>query len=200
MAQARQHDHLFKLLIIGDAGVGKSSILVRFADNIFTPSYITTIGVDFKIRTIELNGKKIKLQIWDTAGQERFRTITATYYRGANGVLFVFDVTEPQTFLNVKKWLSEITTHCDEVPRVLVGNKVDAPNRVVDQKDAEQYASQQNIKYFETSAKSNIGVEDMFTEITRQALDQKLAVPAGSGDTGTVDPTKSSNQNKKKCC
>lgn len=148
-AQNRQHDHLFKLLIIGDAGVGKSSILVRFADNIFTPSYITTIGVDFKIRTIELNGQKIKLQvtnnslkiviksvfqIWDTAGQERFRTITATYYRGAHGVLVVFDVTEPHTFLNVKKWLSEISNHCDDVPRVLVGNKLDAPNRVVDQK------------------------------------------------------------------
>jgi len=204
-AQNRQHDHLFKLLIIGDAGVGKSSILVRFADNIFTPSYITTIGVDFKIRTIELNGQKIKLQIWDTAGQERFRTITATYYRGAHGVLVVFDVTEPQTFLNVKKWLSEISNHCDDVPRVLVGNKLDAPNRVVDQKDAETYANQQNIKYFETSAKTNIGVEEMFTEITRQALDLKLASSSGpsgggpSGGAGVNLGAKGSN-NKKKCC
>ena len=132
----------------------------------------------------------------------------------------MFDVTEPQTFLNVKKWLSEISNHCDDVPRVLVGNKLDAPNRVVDQKgkifdfftifdfiilDAETYANQQNIKYFETSAKTNIGVEEMFTEITRQALDLKLASSSGpsgggpSGGAGVNLGAKGSN-NKKKCC
>jgi len=164
--------------------VGKSSILVRFADNIFTPSYITTIGVDFKIRTIEVDGKKIKLQIWDTAGQERFRTITATYYRGAHGVIVVYDVTDPQTFVSIKKWLLEIQNHCDEVPRVLVGNKLDSPNRVVTESDAQTFASAQDIAYFETSAKDNVGVEEMFTEITRQALRQKVAQPVAGNRAG----------------
>ncbi|KAG8146185.1 hypothetical protein E2320_012563 [Naja naja] len=99
---ARDYDHLFKLLIIGDSG-----------------SYITTIGVDFKIRTVEINGEKVKLQIWDTAGQERFRTITSTYYRGTHGVIVVYDVTSAESFVNVKRWLHEINQNCDDVCRIL---------------------------------------------------------------------------------
>uniref|UniRef100_A0A8C6PJH6 RAB35, member RAS onco family n=1 Tax=Nothobranchius furzeri TaxID=105023 RepID=A0A8C6PJH6_NOTFU len=116
---ARDYDYLFKLLIIGDSGVGKSSLLLRFADNTFSGSYITTIGVDFKIRTVELNGEKVKLQIWDTAGQERFRTITSTYYRGTHGVIVVYDVTSAESFVNVKRWLHEINQNCDDVCRIL---------------------------------------------------------------------------------
>ncbi|XP_052023495.1 ras-related protein Rab-35 isoform X3 [Apodemus sylvaticus] len=116
---ARDYDHLFKLLIIGDSGVGKSSLLLRFADNTFSGSYITTIGVDFKIRTVEINGEKVKLQIWDTAGQERFRTITSTYYRGTHGVIVVYDVTSAESFVNVKRWLHEINQNCDDVCRIL---------------------------------------------------------------------------------
>ena len=103
-----EYDYLFKLLLIGDSGVGKSCLLLRFADDTYTESYISTIGVDFKIRTIELDGKTIKLQIWDTAGQERFRTITSSYYRGAHGIIVVFDVTDQESFNNVKQWLHEI--------------------------------------------------------------------------------------------
>ena len=104
MGSHRDYDDLFKLLIIGDSGVGKSSLLVRFADNQFSGNYITTIGVDFKIRTIELNGERVKLQIWDTAGQERFRTITSTYYRGTHGVIVVYDVASGDSFANVKRY------------------------------------------------------------------------------------------------
>ncbi|XP_059911082.1 ras-related protein Rab-35b isoform X3 [Gadus macrocephalus] len=116
---ARDYDYLFKLLIIGDSGVGKSSLLLRFADNTFSGNYITTIGVDFKIRTVEINGEKVKLQIWDTAGQERFRTITSTYYRGTHGVIVVYDVTSAESFVNVKRWLHEINQNCDDVCRIL---------------------------------------------------------------------------------
>ena len=103
-----EYDYLFKLLLIGDSGVGKSCLLLRFADDTYTESYISTIGVDFKIRTIELDGKTIKLQIWDTAGQERFRTLTSSYYRGCHGIILVFDVNERSSFDNLKQWLDEL--------------------------------------------------------------------------------------------
>ena len=103
-----EYDYLFKLLLIGDGGVGKSSLILRFSDDTFTESYISTIGVDFKIRTIEIRGKSIKLQIWDTAGEEKFRTVTASYYRGAHGIIVVYDVTDQTSFTNVKQWMKEI--------------------------------------------------------------------------------------------
>ncbi|KAI8749375.1 ras-related protein Rab-35 isoform X1, partial [Biomphalaria glabrata] len=158
---AREYDHLFKLLIIGDSGVGKSSLLLRFADNVFSGTYITTIGVDFKIRTIEVNGERVKLQIWDTAGQERFRTITSTYYRGTHGVLVVYDVCSGESFANVQRWLHEIDQNCDVVNRILVGNKDDDPDRkVVLTQDAQRFAERMQIQLFETSAKENKNVEE----------------------------------------
>ncbi|XP_050428729.1 ras-related protein Rab-35 [Adelges cooleyi] len=171
---AKEYDHLFKLLIIGDSGVGKSSLLVRFADNTFSGSYITTIGVDFKIRTVVVDGEKVKLQIWDTAGQERFRTITSTYYRGTHGVIVVYDVTNGDSFANVKRWLHEIDQNCEVVNRILVGNKNDAPDRkVVLTEDAKRFADQMGIQLYETSAKDNINVEQMFMSITKQVLRNK---------------------------
>jgi len=171
---AKEYDHLFKLLIIGDSGVGKSSLLVRFADNTFSGSYITTIGVDFKIRTVIVDGEKVKLQIWDTAGQERFRTITSTYYRGTHGVIVVYDVTNGDSFANVKRWLHEIDQNCEVVNRILVGNKNDAPDRkVVLTEDAQRFADQMGIQLYETSAKDNINVEQMFMSITKQVLRNK---------------------------
>ncbi|CAB0002080.1 unnamed protein product [Nesidiocoris tenuis] len=159
---AREYDHLFKLLIIGDSGVGKSSLLLRFSDNTFTGNYITTIGVDFKIRTIEIDGEKVKLQIWDTAGQERFRTITSTYYRGTHGVIVVYDVSSGDTFANVKRWLHEIDQNCEIVNKILVGNKNDSIERkVVLTEDAQRFADQMAIQLFETSAKDNINVEEV---------------------------------------
>lgn len=102
-----EYDYLFKLLLIGDSGVGKSCMLLRFADDSYTESYISTIGVDFKIRTIEIEGKTVKLQIWDTAGQERFRTITSSYYRGAHGIIITYDTTDLETYKHVPYWLKE---------------------------------------------------------------------------------------------
>lgn len=101
----KKYDHLVKLLLIGDSGVGKSCLLLRFADDSFSSAYITTIGIDFKIKTSMVDGKKVKMQVWDTAGQERFRTITAAYYRGAAGILLVYDVTERESFMNVSNWM-----------------------------------------------------------------------------------------------
>merc|ERR1711988_2090585 len=122
----QEYDYLFKLLLIGDSGVGKSCLLLRFADDTYTETYISTIGVDFKIRTVEIDGKVIKLQIWDTAGQERFRTITSSYYRGAHGIIVVYDVTDGDTFRSVEQWLEEIERFAGPgVRKMIVGNKKD---------------------------------------------------------------------------
>ncbi|KAK3255957.1 Ras-related protein [Cymbomonas tetramitiformis] len=124
--QRQDYDYLIKLLLIGDSGVGKSCLLLRFSEDQFTTSFITTIGIDFKIRTIEMEGKRIKLQIWDTAGQERFRTITTAYYRGAMGILLVYDVCDETSFNNIRNWISNIEKHvADSVHKILIGNKSD---------------------------------------------------------------------------
>lgn len=202
---AREYDHLFKLLIIGDSGVGKSSLLIRFSDNTFSGSYITTIGVDFKIRTVVINGERVKLQIWDTAGQERFRTITNTYYRGTHGVIVVYDVTNGESFANVKRWLQEIESNCDVVNKVLVGNKNDDPNRkVVITEDSDRFAKQMDIQLFETSAKDNLNVEEMFLAITEQVLRHKKQTQKQvqtDQNNDTVNLRKGGNIKKKnKCC
>lgn len=198
----REYDHLFKLLIIGDSGVGKSSLLLRFADNTFSGSYITTIGVDFKIRTLEIDGEKVKLQIWDTAGQERFRTITSTYYRGTHGVIVVYDVTNGESFANVKRWLHEIEQNCEMVNRILVGNKNDDPERkVVLTEDAQRFAEQMKIQLFETSAKENINVEEMFNEITRMVLQSKKDhKERQQGGDNAIRLGKTTGKKKRRCC
>ena len=161
---ASEYDYLFKLLLIGDSGVGKSCLLLRFADDTYTESYISTIGVDFKIRTLELDGKTVKLQIWDTAGQERFRTITSSYYRGAHGIIVVYDVTDQESFHNVKQWLNEIDRYANEnVNKMLVGNKCDlTTKKVVNTDDAKAYAETVGIPFLETSAKDSTNVEQAF--------------------------------------
>ncbi|KRH06047.1 hypothetical protein GLYMA_16G001700v4 [Glycine max] len=167
---SNEYDYLFKLLLIGDSSVGKSCLLLRFADDSYVDSYISTIGVDFKIRTVELEGKTVKLQIWDTAGQERFRTITSSYYRGAHGIIIVYDVTEMESFNNVKQWLNEIDRYAnDSVCKLLVGNKSDlVDNKVVDSLTAKAFADELGIPFLETSAKDSINVEQAFLTMTAE--------------------------------
>ncbi|EGF78089.1 hypothetical protein BATDEDRAFT_90991 [Batrachochytrium dendrobatidis JAM81] len=177
-------DYLFKLLLIGDSGVGKSCLLLRFADDTYTESYISTIGVDFKIRTIELEGKTVKLQIWDTAGQERFRTITSSYYRGAHGIIVVYDVTDQETFNNVKQWLQEIDRFASEgVHKLLVGNKSDLETKkVVDAKTAGEFATQLGIPFLETSAKNATNVEQAFLTMAKQIKDKMGAASSAQSN------------------
>jgi Ras-related protein Rab-8A len=149
--------------------VGKSCLLLRFSEDQFTSSFITTIGIDFKIRTVELDGKRVKLQIWDTAGQERFRTITNAYYRGAQGILLTYDVTDEGSFNNVRNWMRNIEQHAtDGVSKILVGNKSDAEEkRVISTEQGLALAEEFGIPFFETSAKANTNVEDAFFAIAR---------------------------------
>ncbi|XP_069946997.1 ras-related protein Rab-1A [Cherax quadricarinatus] len=176
-----EYDYLFKLLLIGDSGVGKSCLLLRFADDTYTESYISTIGVDFKIRTIELDGKTIKLQIWDTAGQERFRTITSSYYRGAHGIIVVYDTTDQESFNNVKQWLQEIDRYaCENVNKLLVGNKCDLTHKkVVDFQTAKEYADSLGIPFLETSAKNATNVEQAFMTMAAE-IKNRMGPPSGT--------------------
>jgi len=169
------HDYLFKILMVGDSGVGKSSLLLRFTDDSFTGNFISTIGVDFKVRNTEVDGKTIKMQIWDTAGQERFRTITSSYYRGAHGVILVYDVTDQASFNNSRQWLTEIDRYaCGPVAKLLVGNKTDLPNRVVSTETGKEFASQFNLRFFEASAKDGSNVEKCFGELVKDIYDAKV--------------------------
>ncbi|CAM8896723.1 unnamed protein product [Rhodiola kirilowii] len=164
------YDYLFKLVLIGDSGVGKSNLLSRFTKNEFNLESKSTIGVEFATRSLKLDGKIIKAQIWDTAGQERYRAITSAYYRGAVGALLVYDVTRRATFENVERWLSELRNHTDpNIVVMLVGNKSDLRHLVaVTTEDGKSFAERESVYFFETSALEATNVENAFTEVLTQ--------------------------------
>ncbi|KAH8373426.1 hypothetical protein KR009_006620 [Drosophila setifemur] len=180
---AKTYDYLFKLLLIGDSGVGKTCILFRFSEDAFNTTFISTIGIDFKIRTIELDNKKIKLQIWDTAGQERFRTITTAYYRGAMGIMLVYDITQEKSFENIKNWIRNIEENASaDVEKMLLGNKCELHDkRQVSKERGEQLAIEYGIKFMETSAKASINVEEAFLTLASdiKAKTEKRMVSRG---------------------
>ncbi|XP_058558231.1 ras-related protein Rab-13 isoform X2 [Neofelis nebulosa] len=171
-AMAKAYDHLFKLLLIGDSGVGKTCLIIRFAEDNFNNTYISTIGIDFKIRTVDIEGKKIKLQVWDTAGQERFKTITTAYYRGAMGIILVYDITDEKSFENIQNWMKSIKENASAgVQRLLLGNKCDMEaKRRVRKEQADQLAREHGIRFFETSAKSSTNVDEAFSSLARDIL------------------------------
>ncbi|GAB2219690.1 hypothetical protein Droror1_Dr00007327 [Drosera rotundifolia] len=197
-----EYDYLFKLLLIGDSGVGKSCLLLRFADDSYVESYISTIGVDFKIRTVEQDGKTIKLQIWDTAGQERFRTITSSYYRGAHGIIIVYDVTDQQSFENVKQWLSEIDRYAsDNVVKLLVGNKSDlTSNRVVSYESGKAFADEIGVPFLETSAKNASNVEEAFMTMASEIKKRVASQPAANAARPTTVPIRGQPVAQKSSC
>ncbi|KAH6917710.1 rab-type small GTP-binding protein [Coprinopsis sp. MPI-PUGE-AT-0042] len=220
------YDFLIKLLLIGDSGMTAHSNvlelgwltfwdrcrqilpLTSFLCDAWTPSFITTIGIDFKIRTIELDGKRIKLQIWDTAGQERFRTITTAYYRGAMGILLVYDVTDERSFNNIRAWHSNIEQHASEgVNKILIGNKSDwTDKRAVTEEQGRELANELGVKFMETSAKVNDGVEDAFFALARDIKARLIdssndASGAGAGPTSdSVKVNQPAAQIQQGCC
>ncbi|KAM0891083.1 hypothetical protein ACQ4PT_026631 [Festuca glaucescens] len=195
-------DYLFKLLLIGDSSVGKSCLLLRFADDAYVDTYISTIGVDFKIRTVELDGKSVKLQIWDTAGQERFRTITSSYYRGAHGIIIVYDVTDRESFNNVKQWLSEIDRYAsDSVCKLLVGNKCDlVDSKVVDTEEAKAFAESLGMTFLETSAKESINVETAFLTMSSEIKKRTASQPGAAERKSTIPIGRPIQQQQSSCC
>ncbi|KAK8948517.1 Ras-related protein RABA1d [Platanthera zijinensis] len=164
------YDYLFKLVLIGDSGVGKSNLLSRFTRNEFNLESKSTIGVEFATKSLNVDGKVIKAQIWDTAGQERYRAITSAYYRGAVGALLVFDVTRRDTFENIERWLRELRQHTDpNIVVMLVGNKSDLRHLVsVSTDDGKALAERESLFFLETSALESTNVEKAFSEVLMQ--------------------------------
>ena len=168
----QEYDYLFKLLLIGNSSVGKSSLLFRFVENVWDDSFVPTIGVDFKLKTLEVNGKIVKLQIWDTAGQERFKNITASYYRGGNGVLVVYDITDRDSFENLNSWLIEIEKNANKnVYKLLIGNKCDLEDkRKVTYQEGKDFATSNGMQFIETSAKADTKVKEAFELLTQEII------------------------------
>eukprot|EP00942_MAST-04A_sp_MAST-4A-sp1_P007720 g7720.t1 len=169
------YDETVKILLIGESSVGKSSLLIRFAEDSFSPELLSTVGIDYKIKTLEIKDKRVKMEIWDTAGQERFRTITTAYYRGATGIMLVYDVTSEKSFKQINEWLKLIDKHASEnVVKILVANKCDVSGdkRVVSRERAQAQADEFGLKIMETSALSGLNVEDVFFEMGKLALER----------------------------
>lgn len=208
-AKQRDYDYLFKLVLIGDSGVGKSCLLLRFADDAFTESYISTIGVDFRFRTVKIDKKTVKLQIWDTAGQERFRTITSAYYRGADGIIMVYDVTSQESFDHVNDWLKEVNRYASEgTCKLLVGNKSDrSEEKTVTKEQAKEFADDIGVPFLETSAKSADNVEEAFLTMASELIKQRVARGGNDNDgdrerMGGIDlkPGEKAKEMIQKCC
>jgi small GTP-binding protein len=197
---SHKYDHLFKLLIIGESGVGKTCLLLRFTDDSFTANHLTTIGIDFKIKIINLEEKQIKLQVWDTAGQERFRTITKTYYKGAHGIILTYDVTDENSFKNIRNWVKQIEQNAQSnVCKVLVGNKCDREDRKISYEEGAKLASEFKMQFFETSAKSNYNVNETFTFLTKEILNTSDPKPLQGRDSVALG-TGGKKKEKKECC
>ncbi|XP_078435303.1 ras-related protein Rab11C [Wolffia australiana] len=207
-----EYDYLFKIVLIGDSGVGKSNILSRFTRNEFCLESKSTIGVEFATRTLQVDGKTIKAQIWDTAGQERYRAITSAYYRGAVGALLVYDITKRQTFDNVQRWLRELRDHADSnIVIMMAGNKSDLAHlRSVQEDDGRTLAEKEGLSFLETSALGSVNVEEAFRTILGEiyqivskkalAAQQNAAAAGPPGHGTTINVSDVGGGTRKACC
>ena len=201
--QQNEYDYLLKYLIIGNSGVGKSSLLLRYSDNEYLDKHIITIGVDFKIKSLEIDGCKVKTNIWDTAGQERFKNITVSYYKGASGVMLVYDITDVESFNKLGEWLIEVEKNApSKVYKILVGNKADlSEKRQVSYDQGKEFADTYGMKFIETSAKSAINVEEAFDTMTREIIQiKKKEVEPKKNENIKLQQHQNIQTGKKGCC
>ena len=186
--------------VIGNSAVGKSCIILRYIDDKFTPSFVTTIGIDFKIKMVVNGGKRIKLQVWDTAGQDRFRSITHQYLRGLNVIVLIYDVNNIASFESVTDWVVSIDEKADKyVQVILVGNKIDMGKRQITYEMGMDMARKHKMSFFECSAKTGVGVDEIFKiaiELSLKTYDQHIIK---SGDIQLKQHKSSNNENKCKC-
>ncbi|CAA7260867.1 hypothetical protein NLJ89_g486 [Agrocybe chaxingu] len=211
MAEGSNYDYLFKVVLIGDSGVGKSNLLSRFTRNEFNLESKSTIGVEFATRSINVDGKTVKAQIWDTAGQERYRAITSAYYRGAVGALLVYDIAKHATYVNVTRWLKELRDHADSnIVIMLVGNKSDLKHlRAVPTDEAKTFSTENGLSFIETSALDASNVEaafqtiltDIYRIVSSKSLESSTSNIEPPKASISVGPSVDSNANQGgKCC
>lgn len=198
------YKYLFKMILVGDSGVGKTSFLKRYTDETFETDYITTIGVDFKIKTALVDGDVVKLQLWDTAGQERFSSITKNYYRGAHGIIVMFDLTNKSSFESIKDWLRKIQENASpDCEVMLLGSKVDLQSNIeVDEQAIDRFLEERKIqksKFYKVSAKENIHVATVFENLARTLVERtKKSGSFVSKDKSAFDFTTA--RDTKRCC
>ena len=192
------YEFLVKIIIIGDSGVGKTNFMFRFADNTFNSLHVSTVGLDYKSKIIILpsSKKKVKIQIWDTAGQDRFRSITKNYYKGAHGIILIYDITNQKTFENVKNWINQIKEEVsNKVTIILVGNKIDdEDHRVVSTEQGEKMANDFGLMFFECSAKSGVNIDSTFNELVKKTVENYSKVKMEG------EKLKNKKGGKKGCC
>ena len=201
-----EYDFIFKVLLLGNSDVGKSSLLLRFVDKTWTDSFVPTIGVDFKVKTMEIGDKTVKMQIWDTAGQERFRNVVASYFRGSNGILLIYDVTNRDSFKNLDNWLEVIENNAsDNVLKILIGNKVDLVDDIeIKKEEGQQFANRYNMQFIETSAKLDTNVSEAFETLAKLMIEfNSKQVPLTQKKTENKKLSSSAGKDlstKKGCC
>ena len=191
--------HTFKILTIGETGVGKTCILRRFVENKFLKSHLATIGIDFRTKVVHVYDQDIKLKIWDTAGQERYRNITNQIFKGSDGIFLVYDVNEEESFVKIREWIEQIKSNTseEEISLVLLGNKCDIIERAISKEKGQEMADSLKISYFETSALNGTGINEAFEGLTKEIMKKKKFV--NSGRTISLDSSKRKND-KKGCC
>ena len=188
---------LYKILLLGDSSVGKTCFLMRYTDNTFQEIHMSTIGLDYKLKNVQLDdGKIVKIQIWDTAGQDRFRSITKNYYKGAHGIILIYDITNQKTFENVKNWINQIKEEVsNKVTIILVGNKIDdEDHRVVSTEQGEKMAKDFGLMFFECSAKSGVNIDSTFNELVKKTVENYSKVKMEG------EKLKNKKGGKKGCC
>ena len=192
-----------KILTVGESGVGKTCLLMRYTDNKFIKNHLTTIGIDYKAKSININNRQVRLKIWDTAGQERFRNITQQYYKNADGILLIYDVSDRNSYEKIRDWMKQIqaSVSFESIAIVLVGNKCDVESRTVSKEEGSALAEEFGLKYFETSALMSTNVEETFNYLAMEIFRVKNISDVADVNTQNVNlKRKSESKDEKKCC
>ena len=203
MSAEEEYDYIFKVLLIGNSDVGKSSLILRYVDQIWNDVFVPTIGVDFKVKSLQIDNKRVKMQIWDTAGQERFRNVISSYFKGAHGILLIYDITARDSFKELENWLGEVERNATpQVLKILIGNKCDLEEkRQITKDEGEAFAIRNGMQFIETSAKINTNVNEAFEALAKIMVESSNKRNVIKPEKKTIKVDKGADLNaKKKCC